>query len=241
MPDGNWSSGYLSQEWDPNEFQYQSTMDPASVGQMYYGLGAGNEAESAIFWYDMMQEYLPQNNLNFSDWMQNYAEYLPQDFDVGYSQMARGMRMSETGKQQLAKDFLNESSSARHSVGASGFAGSGRQGLVGSNVWDEYTRQAVAKNMNQEMMQEDIWHQQGQSILDQLSYLGQEGAFMPLNAGDQSDSSFFASEANQWQTGEDWGDAVTDFCSSCLDGSNNSFYCSMCSSDDYNPDDLYGV
>ena len=240
MPDGNWTGGYLQQEWDPSEWEYQSTMDPASVGEMYYGLGAGNEADSAIFWYDMMQEYLPQNNLNFSDWMQNYSEYLPQDFDLGYSQMARGNRMAEAGKKILAKDFYNEAATERHKVGASGFAGSGKQNLIGSNIWDEYTRQAVARNMNQEMMQEDIWHQQGQSILNQLSYLGQEGAFMPLNDGDQSDSSFFASDANQWEEGTGWGEAVESFCDSCLDGSNNSFYCSMCTGDDYDPGSLYG-
>ena len=70
MPD--WDTGYLDFEVDERR-QMSTSMDPANLGQMYYGLGGGTESDTSIFWWDLLQEYLPQNDLNFSDWMANFG------------------------------------------------------------------------------------------------------------------------------------------------------------------------
>ena len=167
MPD--WDTGYLDFEVDESG-QMSTSMDPANLGQMYYGLGGGTESDTSIFWWDLLQEYLPQNDLNFSDWMANFGGYLPQDYHLGYSQLDRGRRLGKQGLDILGKERFNEAASERHKYGATGFAGSGRQGTIGKDIWSTYSRDALTRRMNTEEMEEGIYAEQGGAILDQLSF-----------------------------------------------------------------------
>lgn len=222
MPD--FDTGLLNLEWD--ESGVTSGFDATALGEAYYNLGAENEAGTAMFWWDVMQEYLPQNDINFSDWMENYGDFLPQDYHSGYSQLARGRRLGQQGLDILHKEKQNEAASERHKYGATGFAGSGRQGKIGENIWSSYSRDAMTRRMSGEEMEEGIYAEQGGSILDQLSFLGEQNAFAP-EGGEDTDYMSSSLIDDTWETGTGWADAVGDFCDACNAGDDN-IYCSMC-------------
>lgn len=240
MPD--FGTGFLTQEWDPDEQEYISSMDPAQIGEMYYNLDPSNEAESAIFWWDMMQEYLPQNNLMWDDWMVNYSQYLPQDYGIGQAQIARGRRTGLQGIKSMHGDFMDESALDRHSYGTSGFAGTGMQARTGEDIWSRYTSSAKARRSNMEEYQESIWAAHGQNVLNMLSTLGQGGAFNPIDLDTNQSvlEGMFTQEGSDFLGQDDyivqgsfnnpneyqWATAVESFCN---DPSNsNSMYWDMC-------------
>ena len=245
MPDGDWDAGLIDFDWDPNTYDFTSTIDPVSIGQAYYDLGPETEYGSAIFWWDMMQEFLPYGhcsgedceNISWNDWMYNYGDYLPQDYGAGLSELARNKRLGQQGQSIMHKEYEGTLAEERFKGGHSGFASSGMQSQIGRDLWTNYTNQAQARNMNMQEMEESIYAEHGQNILDQLANLGSQGAFSPPDPDDELESNYMDSSIlgeGGWQESEgEWGDAIYYYCLNNCGGTGNDAigndpYCSMC-------------
>ena len=80
MPQGDGDTGLIDIDTSLNPSG--NTMNAVDIGQAYYNMynspiygnyAPGDPGESAIFWWDVMQEYLPQNDIQFDQWMYNYG------------------------------------------------------------------------------------------------------------------------------------------------------------------------
>ena len=236
MPNSDWDTGLIDFDWDPNTYQFSSTIDPVSIGQAYYDLAPESEYDSSIFWWDIMQEFLPygqsDENISWNDWMFNYGDYLPQDYGSGLSELARNKRLGQQGQSIQHKEYEGTLAEERFKGGHSGFASSGMQSQIGRDLWTNYTNQAQARNMNMQEMEESIYAGHGQTILDQLANLGSQGAFTP-DTDDDVDSTWTQSDIlgeDGWQASQgEWGDAIEAFCqNNCSGASDDNPYCSMC-------------
>jgi len=210
MPE--WDEGLLDFDYDPSTGDISSTMDPASIGSAYYNLNADNPYGASMFWFDLLQEFLPMpsedawwmnsgnpdtvliggsstipeqgieiSNTNFGlgqyeGFMQMYGEYLPQDFGLGQSRIARGKRLNRAGVGVLHGDSMSEAANLRTKYGKSGFASSGMQSKTGQDIWKKYIGSAKGRQENMREMEHGVHAEFGQSVLDTLQGMAADSA-----------------------------------------------------------------
>ena len=230
MPD--FEEGLIDLSWDSDTQEFSNTANTVDIGEAYYNLDPSANTGSSMFWYDILQSYLPNESgtqyeslYHYNEFMNNYSQYLPDNYQLGTSRLERGNRLSQQGKNILHNESVNAASSERFKGGSSGFASSGMQNQIGSDIWSNYTNAAIARNMNQEEMQEGVYSEMGQSVLNQMANMSEDGYFT------NEDSDFNAEAYNQlsdseglntpeswneyWETteGNEWINTMQDFCS----------------------------
>ena len=252
MPE--WDEGLLDFDYDPSTGDLSSTMDPASIGSAYYNMNAEDPLGTSMFWYDLLQEFLPstvpddfyvhhgntvisnsffENNPlttslgNYEGFMNMYGEYLPQDFGLGQSRIARGKRLNRAGVGVLHGDSMSEAANLRTKYGKSGFASSGMQSKTGQDIWKKYIGSAKGRQENMREMEHGVHAEFGQSILDTLQSMAQDSASGQFFVGPQGEGSTWQSN---WYTGDpqedfltgsgtinlqgtEWTQAIFDYCS----------------------------
>ena len=210
------NEGLLDFDFDPSSEDWTSTLDPGSIGQAYYSLGAEDAGGTSMFWYDLLQNFLPQSenpggNISIgSDYMTNqdyslgqyagfmdmYGQYLPQDFGLGQSRIERGTRLNRAGVDLLHKETASQAANLRTQYGKSGFASSGLQKSTGQDIWSDYVTAAKGRQENLRQMEYDVHADFGQSILDTLTGM----------AGDSASGQFFVGPWGEGSSWQDWYD-----------------------------------
>jgi hypothetical protein len=185
-------------------------MTSADIGEEYYDWVAQEgsySGDTPSFWENLLgSQFEGMESATFDQFMSEYGGYLPQDFELGPSSLARAGRLADLQEEQFIDEFGRQKNTALQQVGASGFSGSGMQQTVSEDLWSQYAMQQSGLNLQEQQAYQDIYGEQGQSILDQLTLLVEEGAFadQTYEEGEQADPcdcSCYGPNSHPWAGG----------------------------------------